>query len=155
MPEITPFLWFDDDLQDAVAFWAGIFPDTELVASSTGPDGRVFSGTFRLAGRTVLALNGGPGHPHTDAFSLFVDCADQAEVDRYWDALADGGTPVACGWITDRFGVSWQIVPKRLSELLGDPDRARAQRAMAAMLGMVKLDVAALEAAADGAVTSS
>ncbi len=150
MAELTPFLWFDDDLQDAIAFWAGIFPDTELVTSSTGPDGRVFSGTFRVMGRTFFALNGGPGHPHTDAFSLFVECTDQAEVDRYWDPLAESGTPVACGWITDRFGISWQIVPKRLQELLGDPDPARAERALAAMMGMVKLDVAALEAAANG-----
>lgn len=150
MAQLTPFLWFDDDLQDAIAFWAGIFPDTELIDSSTGPDGRVFSGRFRLLGRTFFALNGGPGHPHTDAFSLYVDCADQAEVDRYWDALAEGGTPVACGWITDRFGLSWQIVPKRLPELLGDPDPARAKRALDAMMGMIKLDVAALDAAADG-----
>lgn len=150
MADVTPFLWFDDDLQDAVAFWAGIFPGTELLESSTGPDGRVFSGTFRLLGRTFFALNGGPGHPFTDAVSLLVDCADQPEVDRYWDALLEGGTPVACGWITDRFGVSWQIVPKRLSELLGDPDPARAKRALDAMMGMVRLDVAALEAAADG-----
>lgn len=150
MADLTPFLWFDDDLQDAIAFWAGIFPDTELLDSRTDDGGRFFSGTFRLIGRTFFALNGGPGHPHTDAFSLFVECADQAEVDRYWDALAESGTPVACGWITDRYGLSWQIVPKRLPELLGDPDPARAKRALDAMMGMVKLDVAALEAAADG-----
>jgi predicted 3-demethylubiquinone-9 3-methyltransferase (glyoxalase superfamily) len=95
-------------------------------------------------------LNGGPGHPFSDAISLYVDCADQAEVDRYWDALLVGGTPVACGWITDRFGLSWQIVPKRLPELLDDPDPARAKRALDAMMKMIKLDVAALERAADG-----
>jgi predicted 3-demethylubiquinone-9 3-methyltransferase (glyoxalase superfamily) len=150
MTEATPFLWFDDDLEDAIAFWSGIFPDTGLVEVSTGPDGRVFSGTLRIVGRTFLALNGGPGHPFTDAVSLFVEVADQTELDRYWDALLDGGTPVACGWIRDRFGLSWQIVPKRLPELLGDPDPARAKRALDAMMTMTKLDVAALEAAADG-----
>jgi predicted 3-demethylubiquinone-9 3-methyltransferase (glyoxalase superfamily) len=150
MAELTPFLWFDEDLQDAVAFWAGFFPDTALVDSRTDAGGRVIGGTFRILGRTFFALNGGPGHPHTDAFSLHVDCADQAEVDRYWDALAESGTPVACGWITDRFRISWQIVPKRLPELLGDPDPARGKRAFDAMTGMVELDVAALEAAADG-----
>lgn len=150
MTAVTPFLWFDDDLQDAIAFWAGIFPDTELVEVRTDGAGNVFGGTLRIVGRTFFALNGGPGHPFTDAISLFVDCADQEEVDRYWNALLDGGTPVACGWITDRFGLSWQIVPTRLGELLGDPDPARAKRALDAMMGMVKLDVAALEGAADG-----
>jgi predicted 3-demethylubiquinone-9 3-methyltransferase (glyoxalase superfamily) len=150
MTDVTPFLWFDDDLQDAIEFWAGIFPDTELIDSTTDGAGRVFTGTLRIIGKTFIALNAGPGHPFTDAISLYVDCADQEEVDRYWDALAVDGTPVACGWITDRFGLSWQIVPRRLPELLNDPDRARAGRAMQAMMQMVKIDVAALERAADG-----
>ena len=150
MTDVTPFLWFDDDLEDAIAFWSGIFPDTGLVEVNRGGDGSVFGGRLRIAGRTFLALNGGPGHPFTDAISLYVDCADQAEVDRYWTALLDGGTPVACGWITDRFGLSWQIIPRRLQELLADPDPVRAKRAMDAMLGMQKIDVAGLEAAAEG-----
>lgn len=150
MTDVTPFLWFDDDLEQAVTFWSGIFPDTALIDSTPDGDGHVFGGTLRIAGRTFMALNGGPGHPFTDAISLYVDCADQAEVDRYWDALVDGGTPVACGWVTDRFGLTWQIVPRRLTELLADPDPARAKRALDAMLQMVKLDVAALERAADG-----
>lgn len=150
MAQVTPFLWFDDDLQEAIEFWAGIFPDTELVEARTWSDGRVFGGTLRILGRTFLALNGGPGHPFTDAVSLFVECADQAELDRYWAGLLEGGTPIACGWIRDRFGLSWQIVPRRLSELLGDPDPARAKRAADAMLSMTKLDIAALDAAADG-----
>jgi predicted 3-demethylubiquinone-9 3-methyltransferase (glyoxalase superfamily) len=95
-------------------------------------------------------MNGGPGHPLTDAFSLFVLCEDQAEVDRYWDLLTADGTPTACGWLTDKFGLSWQIVPRRLMELQADPDRARAQRAVDAMMKMVKLDVAELERAANG-----
>jgi predicted 3-demethylubiquinone-9 3-methyltransferase (glyoxalase superfamily) len=151
MTSITPFVWFDDDLGPAMDFYLSVFPDGKVLSSSSSPDGKLFTGIFTIAGQTVFGLNGGPGHPHTDAFSLYVDCADQAEVDRYWDALAVDGTPVACGWITDKFGLSWQIIPKRLNELLGDPDPARAQRAMAAMMGMVKLDVAALDAAADGA----
>lgn len=151
MTSITPFLWFDDDLADAMDFYVSVFPDATIDSVSRAPDGSVFGSTFRVAGQTLHGLNGGPGHPHTDAFSLFVLCADQAEVDRYWNALADGGTPVACGWITDRFGVSWQIIPERLQQLLSDPDRERAGRAMAAMLKMVKLDVAALDAAADAA----
>jgi predicted 3-demethylubiquinone-9 3-methyltransferase (glyoxalase superfamily) len=151
MAEVTPFLWFDDRLEEAIRFWSGIFPDTEVLDRRLDGEGRLFGATFRLAGRTFFGLNGGPGHPFTDAISLYVECADQQEVDRYWDGLLDGGTPVACGWITDRFGLSWQIVPRRLPELLGDPDPARAQRAMDAMLRMVKLDIAALERAADGA----
>lgn len=154
MTDVTPFLWFDDDLQEAAEFWGATFPDTGLVDRQLGPDGRVFGGTLRILGRTFIALNGGPGHPFTDAISLFVDCADQAEVDRYWEALLQGGTPVGCGWITDRFGLSWQIVPARMRALLADPDPARAGRAMAAMMRMVKIDVAALEAAADADPTA-
>jgi predicted 3-demethylubiquinone-9 3-methyltransferase (glyoxalase superfamily) len=150
MADVMPFLWFDDDLQEAVGFWSGVFPDTEMVDSRVDDEGRFFGGTFRLLGRTFHALNGGPGHPFTDAISLYVDCVDQVEVDRYWDALLDGGAPVACGWITDRFGLSWQIVPRRLPELLADPDPARAKRALEAMMGMVKIDVAELERAAAG-----
>lgn len=150
MTSITPFLWFDDDLGVAMEFYVSIFPDAKVIDVGHGPDGKVFSGTFALAGQTFFGLNGGPGHPHSDAFSLFVSCADQAEVDHYWDALEVGGTPVACGWITDKFGVSWQIVPTRLHQLLSDPDPARARRALTAMMGMVKLDVAALDAAANG-----
>jgi len=148
--EATPFLWFDDNLEEAVDFWSRIFPDTGMIDSRVDGGGRVFGGTFRLLGRTFHALNGGPGHPFTDAISLYVDCADQTEIDRYWDALLEGGVPVACGWITDRFGVSWQIVPRRLPELLAHPDPARAKRAFDAMMGMVKLDIAELERAAAG-----
>jgi predicted 3-demethylubiquinone-9 3-methyltransferase (glyoxalase superfamily) len=151
MTSVTPFLWFDDDLEAAIAFWSGIFPDTKLIDHQSSADGRWFSATFTIVGRSFNGLNGGPGHPFTDALSLYVDCADQEEVDRYWNALLDGGTPTACGWINDRFGLSWQIVPRRLPELLNDPDPARAQRALAAMMKMVKLDVAELERAADGA----
>ena len=150
MPTITPFLWFDDDLEEALDLYTGLFPDARIVEAHRTPDGKLFYGTFTLAGQTFFGMNGGPGHPHTDAFSVFVMCEDQAEVDRYWDALTAEGTPVACGWLTDKFGLSWQIVPKRLMELQADPDPARVKRTVDAMMAMVKLDVAALERAADG-----
>ncbi len=150
MPAITPFIWFDDDLEKAIEFYAGVFPDVRILDENRTPNGDLFYATFTVAGQILYGLNGGPGHPHTDAFSLFVTCEDQAEVDRYWDLLAVDGTPVACGWITDKFGLSWQIVPKRLMELQADPDPARVKRTVDAMMTMVKLDVAALERAADG-----
>lgn len=150
MPTITPFIWFDDDLQEALDFYVGIFPDARILDEHRTENGELFYGTFTLAGQTFYGMNGGPGHPLTDAFSLFVMCDDQAEVDRYWDALTADGTPVACGWLTDKFGLSWQIVPRRLMELQADPDPARVKRTVDAMMTMVKLDVAALERAADG-----
>ncbi len=150
MASITPFIWFDDDLEEAIEFYAGVFPGVTTLDENRTPGGELFYATFTLAGQTFYGMNGGPGHPHTDAFSLFVSCDDQAEVDSYWDALAVDGTPVACGWITDKFGLSWQIVPKRLMELQADPDPARVKRTVDAMMTMVKLDVAGLERAADG-----
>lgn len=150
MNKITPCLWFDDNLQEAMDFYLSVFPDGEIT-SSNGNGGQVFTATFRLAGQEFQALNGGPGHPFTDALSLTIDCVDQAEVDYYWDALTAGdGAEVQCGWLVDPFGLSWQVVPRRLVELLGDPDPERAQRAIQAMLGMVKIDVAELERAANG-----
>ncbi len=150
MTSITPFLWFDRDLGEVMDFYASVFADSEIVSHQRGPDGTSFRATFRLAGQTFMALNGGPGHPFSDATSFFVSCADQAEVDHYWDALTADGHAVACGWLVDRFGMSWQIIPTRFNELMADPDPARAQRVMQAMLRMTKLDVAALERAADG-----
>ena len=133
MPTITPFLWFDDDLQAALDFYVDLFPDAKVLSENRTPTGDLFYATFTLAGETFYAMNGGPGHPLTDAFSVFVTCADQAEVDRYWDALTAEGMPVACGWLTDKFGLSWQIVPRRLMELQADPDPARVQRTVAAI----------------------
>ena len=150
MPKITPFLWFDDDLEQALELYAGIFPDAKVLDTNRTPDGHLFYATFTLAGQTFNGLNGGPGHPLTDAFSIFVTCEDQAEVDKYWDALTAEGTPVACGWLIDKFGLSWQIVPKRLMELQADPDPARVKRTVDAMMKMVKLDVAELDRAANG-----
>ena len=151
MTSITPFLWFDDNAQDAIQLYSDVFPGTRVLEHAEGPDGKLFSATIEVAGQRISVLNGGPGHPFTDAASLFVSCADQAEVDRYWDSLtADGGAPGRCGWLTDRFGLSWQIVPEAMGRLLSDPDREKAQRVMQAMLQMSKIEVADLDAAYQG-----
>ena len=150
MQKITPFLWFDDDLEEALTLYRSVFPDTEVLDESragNSPDAPLFMARFRILGQELIAINGGPLFPFTEAFSLFVDCADQAEVDRLWDALTDGGEPGRCGWLKDRFGLSWQIVPRRLMELMGDPDPAKASRVRNAMLAMGRIDVAGLEAA--------
>ncbi len=151
MTSITPFLWFDDNAQEAIQLYSAVFPDTRVLEHTEGPDGTLFTATIEVAGQQISVLNGGPGHPFTDAASLFVSCADQSEVDRYWDALtADGGAPGPCGWLTDRFGLSWQIIPDALGQYLSDPDREKAQRVLAAMMQMSKIEVAALDAAARG-----
>lgn len=158
MDKITPNLWFNGNAEQAAAFYVSLFPDSRIDAvhrsAADNPStrkGEVLFVEFTLAGRSFAGINGGPQFPFTEAVSFQIDCADQAEVDRYWAALtADGGSAVQCGWCRDRFGLSWQVVPRRLGELLASPDSAAAERAMKAMLGMVKLDVAALEAAARG-----
>lgn len=157
MQKISPFLWFDTQAEEAATFYVSLFDDAEVTdvsrypEGSPGPAGQVMSVTFRLAGQEFMALNGGPEFTFTEAISLYVRCADQAEVDRLWSALtADGGEESMCGWLKDRYGLSWQIIPDRLGEILGDPDHDRAQRAMQTMLKMQKIDVAALEAAAEG-----
>jgi predicted 3-demethylubiquinone-9 3-methyltransferase (glyoxalase superfamily) len=150
MPKLTPFLWFDDDLAEALRFYASVFPDFEVLDLSRAgdaPTDPVFMARFRIVDQELLAINGGPLFPFTEAFSIFVDCEDQAEVDRLWAALTDGGEESRCGWLKDRFGLSWQVVPRRLMELMGDPDPAKAGRVREAMLAMRKIDVAGLEAA--------
>lgn len=155
MPDITPCLWFDGNADEAVDHYLAIFPNSRrLDASEYGPDspgepGSTLTVSFELDGRPFMGLNGGPHFQFSPAISFVVNCADQQEVDHYWDRLLDGGAASQCGWLTDRFGVSWQIVPTRLGELMSDPDPERANRAMQAMLKMVKLDIAQLEAAAD------
>ena len=158
MLTITPFLWFDDQAEAAASHYASIFPSSKILgvarygAAGPGAPGSVMTVEFQLAGLRITALNGGPAHAHfSEAFSFSVLCDDQEEVDRYWEALVSGGEPSRCGWLKDRFGFSWQIVPKALPQLLSDPDPARAQRTVRAMLQMTKLDVAALTAAADAA----
>ncbi len=151
MTAITPFLWFDDKAQEAAAFYVSLFADAEILAtqSQAGPDGAdsVTLVTFRLENQRFTALNGGPHYRFSAAVSFFIDCPDQPAIDALWDRLVEGGEALRCGWLTDRYGLTWQIVPTRLGDLLGGPDRARAGRVMQAMLKMIKLDVAALEAA--------
>lgn len=153
MKKLTPFLWFDDNLEQAMAFYTSVFEDSTIVEvvrigeATTDP---VFSATFRICGQEFLAINGGPHFRFTEAISLFVACEDQVEVDDLWGRLSKGGEPGQCGWLKDRFGLSWQIIPRRLLELLQDPDPARASRVREAMLAMGKIDVAALEAAHSG-----
>ena len=155
MPQkITPFLWFDDKAEEAMHFYVSIFNDAKVLGvqrQGSGPGAKVFSCSFQLEGMTFHALNGGPHYQFTPAISLFVDCATQAEVDALWDKLlAGGGEESRCGWLKDRFGLSWQIIPATLGKLLGDPDPAKAGRAMQAMMGMKKLDLAALQRAHAG-----
>ncbi len=149
MPAVTPFLWFDDNAEEAIDLYASIFPGVR-VENVQRRGGKFFAGDFEIAGQRFTALNGGPHYKLTPAFSLHVSCKDQAEIDRYWHRLLEGGTAMQCGWLTDRFGVTWQIVPEVLPKLINDPDPRRAERAMKAMLGMVKIDIAALEAAHRG-----
>jgi predicted 3-demethylubiquinone-9 3-methyltransferase (glyoxalase superfamily) len=158
MSKIAPCLWFDGEAEEAAKFYVSLLPDSRIdnvqrntVDSRSGPAGSVLVVQFTLAGQEYMALNGGMRFEYTHAISFKVDCADQAEVDRLWDGLsADGGSVEQCGWLRDRYGVSWQIVPSVLLQLLGGPDRAGAQRAMQAMLQMVKLDIAGLQKAYDG-----
>jgi len=155
MQKISPFLWFNDQAEEAANFYVSLFDDAAVTnvsrypEGSPGPAGQVMSVSFRLAGQEFLALNGGPQFPFTEAISLYVHCKDQDEVDRLWAQLTEGGEESQCGWLKDRFGLSWQIIPDRLGELLGDPDPARAQRAMQAMLPMGKIEIKTLEDAAD------
>ncbi|KRD41462.1 3-demethylubiquinone-9 3-methyltransferase [Cellulomonas sp. Root930] len=157
MQSISPFLWFDDQAEQAAEHYVSIFPNSRIVSvarygeGAPQPAGTAFTVSFVLDGLEVQALNGGAAYSFTEAFSMQVSVPDQAECDRVWDALtADGGEPGACGWLKDRWGLSWQVIPTVLPELLGDPDPGRAGRALNAMLTMSKLDVAALRAAADG-----
>jgi predicted 3-demethylubiquinone-9 3-methyltransferase (glyoxalase superfamily) len=161
MPKITPFLWFDDQAEQAVDFYVSIFPDSKVLEVSRhgeagpGPAGSVMLIRFELDGNEFLALNGGPDHYDFDeSISFVVDCAAQDDVDRYWQVLTDGGEEIACGWLKDRFGLRWQIVPSELPQLLGDPDPQRAQAAMQAMMTMTKLDIDVMRKAADGAAPS-
>ncbi len=147
MPGVTPFLWFDGRLAGAVAFYSSVFDDFALESSSPGADDDLMSATFVVQGQRLMAFNGGPHFRFTPAISLFVSCADQAEVDFYWTALSAGGEEGRCGWLTDQFGLSWQVIPDALGRLLGAPDRERASRVTAAMMAMSKIDVGALEAA--------
>lgn len=150
MSIVTPFLWFNDNAEEAAEFYLSIFPEakkvSELRSSGVGPQpaGKIITIQIELMGQRMTFLNGGPAHQLTPAFSYSVSCRDQAEIDHYWEKLLECGKPMACGWLTDKFGLCWQIVPAKIGELLKHP------KAMAAMMGMVKFDIAQLEAAANG-----
>jgi predicted 3-demethylubiquinone-9 3-methyltransferase (glyoxalase superfamily) len=149
MPKITPFLWFDKNAEEAVEFYMSVFPNSrrthELRATEAGPGpkGSILTIEFELDGEPFVALNGGPDHEFNDAVSFYIPCKDQAEIDSYWSKLLEGGgSPIACGWLKDRFGLRWQVVPENIAELVSTPGGIRS------MMTMVKLDIAALEAAA-------
>jgi predicted 3-demethylubiquinone-9 3-methyltransferase (glyoxalase superfamily) len=161
---ITPFLWFDRNAEEAMNFYISIFPDSKIVSIKRYPegitegpmagfDGKVLTAVFELLGQQFMCLDGGPIFKPTMATSFYVECEDQEEVDKYWDKLSEGGDEKAqqCGWVSDKYGFSWQIIPKRLPELLNDPDKEKANRAMQAMLQMKKIDIAKLEEATDSA----
>jgi predicted 3-demethylubiquinone-9 3-methyltransferase (glyoxalase superfamily) len=156
MSKVSPFLWFDTQAEEAARFYVSVIPNskiTQVVRSTgaTGAAGSVLTVEYERDGQKVTALNGGPTFKPTEAFSFVVECDTQGEVDRYWDALqADGGSPSQCGWLKDRYGVSWQVTPKALLRLIASPDREAARRATEAMLQMTKLDIAKIEAAAAG-----
>ena len=154
---ITPNLWFDMNAEEAAEFYCSVFENSRILSvarypeGSPGPAGEVMTVEFELDGNRFVGINGGPQFTFSEAISFEIHCETQDEVDRYWDELtADGGQEVQCGWLKDRFGVSWQVVPAGMAELFNDSDKGRAERAMQAMLGMKKLDIAALRAAADG-----
>jgi predicted 3-demethylubiquinone-9 3-methyltransferase (glyoxalase superfamily) len=152
MNKITPFLWFNDTVEEAMNFYVSVFKNSKIVSvQRQGPNGPVFTATIELDGQRVHMLNGGPQFQFTEAISLFVDCEDQKEVDELWSKLtADGGKESMCGWLKDKFGLSWQIIPKALMQYLRDPDPVKSKRTMDAMLTMRKIDVEALKKAYEG-----
>ena len=154
MQKITPFLWFDGNAEEAINHYVSIFKDARVLylrryPNGMGKDGQVMTGSFEIHGQQFHALNGGPQFKFTPAISLFVDCKDQAEVDELYEKLSEGGRKEPCGWLTDKFGLSWQIIPTALGQLLGDPDPAKASRVMQAMMKMHKIEISKLEEAAE------
>ena len=156
MPKITPNLWFDDQAEQAAAFYCSVFPNSRIVnvlhytEAGPGEPGSVLTVDWELDGQRFTGINGGPHFHFDEAVSFLISCKDQAELDYYWDHLVEGGEESQCGWLKDKYGLSWQVVPEGMEELFSDPDTSRANRAMQAMFGMKKLDIAALRAAADG-----
>jgi len=155
MQKITPMLWFDSQAEEAAKFYVSIFPKSKIIKtarygdSGPGPKGSVMTVEFELAGQRMTALNGGPVFKFTEALSLVVDCKDQKEVDHYWNKLSKGGEESMCGWLKDKYGLSWQVTPRILIKLVSGPDKKKAKRVMEAMFKMRKIDIAALEAAAE------
>lgn len=150
MTRITPFLWFDTQAEEAMNFYVSVFKNSKVNNVSRGPDGKAFTVSFELDGQEFMGLNAGPQFKFNEAVSFFVNCEDQAEVDYYWEKLtADGGEESMCGWLKDKYGLSWQIIPSILGPMLGDKDPEKAQRVMQAMLKMNKIDIGALKQAYD------
>jgi predicted 3-demethylubiquinone-9 3-methyltransferase (glyoxalase superfamily) len=156
MQKISPFIWFDNNAEEAMNFYRSVFKDSKVIRiarnppGSPGPEGALLVASIQLEGQEITLMNGGPGHPLTDAFSLTINCVSQEEVDYYWGKLlGGGGKEIACGWLKDKFGLCWQVTPIMLPQLLADPDKAKAGRVMQAMMKMIKLDIGALKAAAD------
>ena len=158
--KITPNLWFDTQAEEAAGFYTSVFKNSRIVSvarypeGGPGPAGTVMTVEWELDGQRFVGINGGPQFTFDEAVSFLIDCADQEEIDYYWAALSDGGDEGPCGWLKDRFGLSWQVVPTGMDELFSDPDPTKAQRAMQAMLQMNKLDIAALRSAAEGVPAS-
>jgi len=156
MQKITPFLWFDGKAEEAANFYTSIFKNSKILniarygEAGPGPKGTVMVATFQLEGQKFMALNGGPQYTFSPAISFYVDCETQAEVDELWEELSAGGSEVQCGWLRDKFGVSWQIIPKTLIELMQDKDPVKSQRVFKAMMGMIKIDIEALRRAYRG-----
>ena len=147
--KITPFLWFDTQAEEAMNFYLSIFKNSKVLSTSPGPDGSVFGVSFELNGQEIRGFNAGPEFKFTEAISLFVDCETQEEVDELWEKLTAGGEESRCGWLKDKYGLSWQIIPTALGRLMGDKDPVKAGRVMQAMLGMNKIDIAGLQKAYD------
>jgi predicted 3-demethylubiquinone-9 3-methyltransferase (glyoxalase superfamily) len=158
--KIVPNLWFDTEAEEAAAFYVSVFEDSRIVSvahyteGAPRPAGMVMTVEFELDGQRFVGINGGPEFSFDEAVSFAIECETQDEIDYYWEKLSEGGEEGPCGWLKDRYGLSWQVVPTGMEELFADPDKGRAERAMKAMLGMRKLDLAALRSAADGAPTS-
>jgi predicted 3-demethylubiquinone-9 3-methyltransferase (glyoxalase superfamily) len=156
MPKISPFLWFDNQAEEAVNFYTSVFRNSKVGRvmrhgdAGPGPSGSVMTASFEIEGQQFVALNGGPMFRFTEAVSFVVNCETQAEVDHYWDKLVEGGTPQQCGWLKDRFGLSWQVVPTVLVDMMGDQDAAKSGRVVEAMMKMVKIDIPTLRRAYEG-----
>jgi len=156
MPPVTPFLWFDTEAEEAAKFYVSIFPNSKITGvtrygkSGPGPDGSVMTVNFELDGQRFTALNAGPQFKFTEAISFVIECQTQEEVDRYWTKLTAGGQEVECGWLKDRYGLFWQVTPRILLEMIGDPDPAKAERVMKAMVQMKKIEIAPLKQAYEG-----
>ena len=150
MQKVTPFLWFDNQAEEAMNFYTSIFKNSKIESITRGPSGAVMMATFQINGQELMALNGGPDHKFSEAISLFVSCETQKEVDEFWEKLSAGGEEGRCGWLKDKFGLSWQIFPNLLGELMGDKDPEKTNRVMQAVLRMNRIDAKILKQAYDG-----